>query len=253
MGEVRKPFQGVLNIIRFNWHFYVIAIVLVLLILFLANFTNPTIKIISQVVSLLILITIIVSLSVSYYVYDLSGLYKFEWIQKDDSEDLSIININAGFDETSDLLKHKFINSNFTALDFYDPDKHTEVSIKRARKQYPPYPNTKEIKTSDIELESSSIDKVFMLLSAHEIRNEIERILFFSELKRVLKPNGQIIVMEHLRDVSTFMAYNIGAFHFHSKSSWLHTFNESKLNVISKSKMTPFISIFTLDKNGNSL
>jgi uncharacterized membrane protein len=84
MERVRKPFQGILNIIRFNWHFYVIAIVLVFLILLLSAFSNPTTKIISQIVSLLISITILVSLSVSYYVYDLSGFYKLEWIKNND-------------------------------------------------------------------------------------------------------------------------------------------------------------------------
>jgi ubiquinone/menaquinone biosynthesis C-methylase UbiE len=182
----------------------------------------------------------------------LSGFYKLEWIKNND-DNISIININAGFDETSELLKMKFVNSNFTALDFYNPNKHTEVSIKRARKQYPPYPNTKEIETSKIDLESNSIDKVFVILSAHEIRNKTERIIFFSELNRILKPKGQIIVIEHLRDISNFIAYNIGSFHFHSKSSWLNTFNKSKLRVISEIKNTPFISTFTLEKNGITL
>jgi len=252
MEKVRKPFQGILNIIRFNWHFYVIAIVLIFLILLLSAFTNSTIKTTLLIFSLLISITIFVSLSVSYYVYDLSGFYKFEWIENNDNE-ISIININAGFDETSELLKRKFINSNFIALDFYNPKKHTEVSIKRARKQYPPYPNTKEIETSKIDLESNSIDKVFVILSAHEIRNKTERIAFFSELNRILKEKGQIVVIEHLRDISNFIAYNIGSFHFYSKQSWLNIFKKSKLRVISEVKNTPFISTFTLKKNGITL
>lgn len=131
--------------------------------------------------------------------------------------------------------------------------KHTEVSIKRARKKYPPYPQTKKIETLKIDLESNSIDKVFVIFSAHEIRNREERIIFFSELNRILKPKGQIFVIEHLRDVSNFIAYNIGYFHFYSKSTWLNTFNKSNLKLSSEMKSTPFISIFTLEKNGNTL
>lgn len=252
MDKVRKPFQGISNIIRFNWHFYVIAIVLILLILLLSTFSNSTIKSILQIFTLLISITILISLFVSYYAYDLSDFYKFKWIKNNDNN-ISIININAGFDETSELLKRKFMNSNFTALDFYNPKKHTEVSIKRARKQYPPYPNTKITEPSKIEIESNSIDKIFVILSAHEIRNKEERIVFFSELNRILKPKGQIIVIEHLRDISNFLAYNIGSFHFYSKSTWLNTFNKSKLRVLSEIKNTPFISTFTLEKNGITL
>jgi len=89
-------------------------------------------------------------------------------------------------------------------------------------------------------------------MSAHEIRDNDERSVFFSELNRVLKPKGQIIVIEHLRDFNNFIAYNIGFFHFHSKTTWLRTFNESKLKFVSENKSTPFISIFTLEQNGNT-
>jgi|TARA_B110000259_G_scaffold184602_1_gene231970 ubiquinone/menaquinone biosynthesis C-methylase UbiE len=252
MERIRKPFQGILNIIRFNWHLYIIAIVLVVLIIFVKNFTNTTLKMFLQIVGILISITVFASVSISYYVYDLSGFYRFDWIKKDQRK-ISIVNINAGFDETSELLKKKFENSNFTALDFYNPYKHTEISIKRARKQYPPHEKTKEIKTSKIDLEGNSIDKVFVILSAHEIRNNEERILFFCELNRILKPKGQIVVIEHLRDLSNFIAYNVGAFHFHSKSTWLNNFNNSNLKLVTEIKSTPFISIFILEKNGSTL
>ncbi len=41
-----------------------------------------------------------------------------------------------------------------------------------------------------------------------------KELSFFNELNRVLKPNGQIVVTEHLRDLNNFLAYNIGFFHF---------------------------------------
>ena len=37
MAVARKPFQGVSNIIRFNWHFYLLALVMVSLLLWLAG------------------------------------------------------------------------------------------------------------------------------------------------------------------------------------------------------------------------
>ena len=89
------------------------------------------------------------------------------------------------------MLQTKFKNAELIALDFYDPKKHTEVSIKRAREAYPPFANTTQIQTSHLQLESNSADKIFVILSAHEIRNENERITFFKELTRVIKPSGQ--------------------------------------------------------------
>jgi Sulfate permease family len=123
MEKIRKPFQGVGNIIRFNWHFYILSLGLILFILIFAKYLNETYKPYLYLLCFLILLPIFISLCVSYYVYDVSKLYSLSWIN-DNEENISIININAGFDETSILLKEKFPNSKLTVLDFYDPTKH---------------------------------------------------------------------------------------------------------------------------------
>lgn len=235
MEQIRKPFQGILNIIKFNWHFYILSIVLLCGLLVLYYYFPSHFYIL--VIFTLILATTLISLSVSYYVYDLSNLYQLDWLA-DSNEKLKIVNISAGFDETSALLRAKFAAAELIALDFYNPKTHTEVSIKRARKAYPAFPNTKEITTSNLTLEEGSIDKIFVILAAHEIRDEVERVVFFNELKKALKPNGEIFVTEHLRDSANFFAYNIGFFHFLSKSSWYKTFTASKLKIGREQKIT---------------
>ncbi len=251
MESIRKPFQGIGNIVRFNWHFYLMSIGFVVLILVLNNYLNEKYSIYTSIFCFLIVATTLISLLVSYYVYDGSELYKLTWLDeimltKTDK----IVNINAGFDETSILLKDKFPKAELIVFDFYDPKKHTEISIKRARKAYPPYPETQSIITSNIPLSDKGIDTLFVTLSAHEIRNDEERIVFFKELRRVLKQSGQIIVTEHLRDLPNFLAYNIGFFHFYSKSLWMTTFKKSDLEIAQEIKITPFISTFILKKNG---
>ncbi len=90
-----------------------------------------------------------------------------------------LVNINAGFDETSLLLKEKYPDSDLIVFDFYDPVKHTEISIERARKAYPQFPGTTKISTNNIPLKDNSADYIFLLLAAHEIRNDEERIDVF--------------------------------------------------------------------------
>jgi hypothetical protein len=252
METLRKPCQGVLNIIRFNWHFYVVALSLVLAISFTAHYFEKPYTNFIYILNSIALSVIIVSLLASLYVYDIAGLYELNWINQNNSEN-TIVNINAGFDETSHLLQDKFKSAKLIVLDFYDPEKHTEVSIRRARKAYPPFRETKQIKTVNTEIADNAADKIFVILSAHEIRNEMERTAFFKELNRVIKPTGQIYVTEHLRDLSNFLVYNIGCFHFYSKYSWLKTFNNANLKIEQEIKFTPFISIFILNKNGNTL
>jgi SAM-dependent methyltransferase len=252
METIRKPFQGVLNIIRFNWHFYVIAFFIVFFLILISKYFDEPISKIIYTVCILIIITTFISLLVSFYIYDLSGFYSLNWLETQTTRAV-IVNINAGFDETSWLLKDKFKNAELIILDFYNPLKHTEASIKRARKAYPPFPETKRIETSNSQLNDNSVDTIFVIFCAHEIRDDNERLIFLKELKRLIKPNGRIYVVEHLRDIPNFLAYNIGFFHFYSKTSWHHLFKLNDLNIQQEMKLTPFISTFILSKNGNTL
>ncbi|WP_255431216.1 class I SAM-dependent methyltransferase [Pedobacter sp. N36a] len=193
----------------------------------------------------------VISLSVSHYVYDLSALYDFNWLDIPETIQ-KVININAGFDETSVILGKMLMASELIVLDFYDPLIHTEVSIKRARKAYPAFPGTRSVTSDNLQLEENSADKIFVILSAHEIRNKEERISFFKELKRIVKPSGQIFIVEHLRDEANFLAYSIGFLHFYSKSTWVKVFQAAELKIQNEIKITPFISTFILEKNGNT-
>src|SRR5208282_3268556 len=123
--------------------------------------------------------------------------------------------------------------------------------IRRARRACLPLPGTRSIGTADIPLPDDSADKVFLTLSAHEIRNRDERIVFFQSLKRCLKPTGQILVTEHLRDLPNFLAYTVGFFHFLSAASWHETFRQAGLRIAAKRKTTPFITTYVLEKHGN--
>jgi ubiquinone/menaquinone biosynthesis C-methylase UbiE len=247
----RKPLQGVTNIVRFNWHFYLIAgIVLGSLIVFKSVLPSPVQTPIVWF-SILTLFAIIVSLVISFLVYDISDLYQIKWLENVGQK--KVLNINAGFDETSAVIQNKFPKCDLVVCDFYDPKKHTEVSIKRARKAYPPFQNTIQTTTNELPFPDKSFDCSVAILSAHEIRDEQERILFFKEIHRVTNDSGEIFVTEHLRDWKNFMAYTIGFLHFHSRSSWLNTFEQANLVVKREVKTTPFITTFILEKNGNTL
>ncbi len=245
MAAIRKPLQGIWNVIRFNWHFYLLSIGFVFGILIFNRLLPELYHIFGNTMVAFLVIMTTISILVTFYVYDLSDLYKLAWLDEFDTQkNLKIANINAGFDETSVLLVDKFSNARLSVFDFYDPSKHTEISIKRARKAYPPFPNTQQIDTSVIPIMDADI--IFLILSAHEIRNEEERNIFFNELRKTLNSEGRIIVVEHLRNLPNFLAYNIGAFHFISKKSWYRTFENSSLVVLREVMITPFITVFTL-------
>ena len=252
-GVNRKPFQGVINIIRFNWHFYVIAVVLLCGLFIVRSFLPVQFHIIIYAVIFLAGTGTLISLFVSYYIYDFSGIYSLSFLNGLNINSTSrLVNIHAGFDETSEILKTKFPESELIVFDFYDPVKHTEVSIKRARKAYPPYPGTVSIETTNPPLEKDSVDYIFLIFAAHEIRGNDERAEFFKQLQSALKPSGRLIVTEHRRDFNNFLAFNFGFFHFFPESVWVNTFKNAGLEIEATSKFTPFVKNFILRKNGTA-
>jgi ubiquinone/menaquinone biosynthesis C-methylase UbiE len=107
------------------------------------------------------------------------------------------------------------------------------------------YPNTQEIKTSYIPLENASVDVVFLLSAAHEIRKESEKVQFLKECNRICKPEGKVIMVEHLRDFPNFLAFSIGFTHFFSGKVWERVFKKAGFNSVSEVKFTPFMSVFS--------
>ena len=119
MAISRKPFQGVFNIIKFNWHFYLLSFALIVLMLF-ASFFIPVFYPYVITASVIIALLSIISLLVSFYVYDVSSLYQLKWFNKfNEGKPVTILNINAGFDETSELLQVKFKKAALVIFDFY--------------------------------------------------------------------------------------------------------------------------------------
>jgi SAM-dependent methyltransferase len=242
----RRNFQGVLNILSFNRHFYVVGFIALALIIgskFIFNWDNG----LFWVVILAFIYGLTMPLFVSAYVYDFSGFYNFDWLKKmkiEDTKDKFNLNINAGFDETSFIIKSILPFSKLQVYDFYNAKHHTEQAITRARKVSLFYPNTQQINSNSIPLNDNSVDNIFLLSAIHEIRRHDEKVQFLKECRRVCKPNGKVIMVEHLRNFPNFVAFTIGFTHFFSKKTWKKAFEEAGFISFKETKFTPFMSIF---------
>lgn len=245
---IRSPFQGVCNIIRFNWPFFLFSAAGVALIGFAYPYLPDNLKVYWYFSVFTPLFAISASLTTSYYIYDYSGLYQLRWLAHLLTQESRILNIHAGFDETSTLIKHKFPGIEIEACDFYDPTKHTEASIRRARATYPAFPGTRSIVTSSMPAAERSVDFVLAIFSLHEIRDREERIAFMKNITNCLRPNGKIIVVEHRRDLANFLAYTIGFLHFLSASEWDTTFHNAGLYIEREIKLNPFITCTILTR-----
>ena len=247
----RSRFEGVLNIVRFNWQFYALAFAALAVIAGLV-FVSALPGIFTFALAIgaaTAAFYLCGSLLVSHVIYDRSDLYRFAWLRKINLPAKgNFINVHSGFDETSVHLQRVFPDADWQILDFYNPKIHTEVSIARARKHRPPLPQTIGIQADNWPLGSGSADAVFGLLAVHEIRSDEGKAAFFGEARRVLRPGGIFVLAEHPRDAANFMAYGPGFLHFFSERTWHKAFAEAGFQVADAFGITPFVRIFVLKK-----
>lgn len=242
----RGRFQGLITIVRFNWHFFALAAVGVAFLFAAACFLPPRLSALAGFAAAAASLAVFVSLAASYIAYDASGLYNLDWLSPWMPAGGAAANLHAGFDETSGILQTAHPGLRWEVLVFYDPDKHTEISIQRARAVHPPQPGTLSVRTTSLPLPDASLDRALLLLAAHEIRDHAERVTFFREIRRTLRSDGLVIVTEHLRDRENLFAYHFGAWHFHTPAEWLATFAEAGLVIVTRQKLNPFITLVVL-------
>lgn len=243
----RGKWDGMLAIARFNWPFYAVAGGVLLMAIVVTGYFTVS----GGLVILGCAYFLLGSLGVSHWVYDLSDLYKWSWLDRalGKSRVEKIALCHSGFDEASGMLKRKFLNSEWRVLDHYDPATMTEASIRRARTLFPPTAGTVAARFDQWPVEDGSLDVVFGLLAIHELRSDAERAAWFAEGKRCLTIDGRIVLVEHVRDLANFVAFGPGFLHFHSVAAWRRSWKSGGLELKDAFRITPFVRVFVLKQS----
>jgi ubiquinone/menaquinone biosynthesis C-methylase UbiE len=84
------------------------------------------------------------------------------------------------------------------------------------------------------------VDAAFVVFTAHELRRAESRERLFRELARVVRPGGEIVVVEHLRDWRNFLAFGPGFLHFLPERAW----RTASLRIARTFTITPFVRVF---------
>lgn len=247
----RGKWQGTWTIVRFNWPFYVAA--LVALLVGAGGFFGSDLLPVKSVGAVAVagsLYFLIGSLGVSHLVYDRSDLYRWTWLSRAlrGARTERMIFCHSGFDEISRELRERFDGSGWVVLDHHDGTRMTEASIRRARRLFPPTADTRSAPYDRWPAETATSDVVLGLLAIHELRTEQERTAWFAEAGRCLKPGGRVVLVEHTRDLANFMAFGPGFLHFHSAGSWRACWERAGLQTTDEFRVTPWVRIFVVSK-----
>jgi hypothetical protein len=138
----RRPYQGVVQILQFNWRSYVAtagSIGVALLALPFLTGPGRTVLLLGTGPALFWLAS---SLLVSHYVYDRFPLYDLNWVCPVLSRaPRRWINIHCGLDETSALLAEIFPDAASQVVDIFDPrnDRDVHTGSAPSHASYEPF------------------------------------------------------------------------------------------------------------------
>ena len=188
---------------------------------------------------------LVISIAVSHYVYDRSPLYGLRWLSEClPREPRTWVQLHAGLDETSGAIGVLFPAARGEVLDIFDPADMTEPSIAQARNVA-----RVEARAADwraLPMATGACDAAFLIFTAHEFRRAPVRARFFREVARVLRGNGDLIVVEHLRDWANFLAFGPGFLHFLPARAWLTAAESGGFEIRRRFHVTPFVNVFAM-------
>jgi SAM-dependent methyltransferase len=244
----RRSHQGVAWVVRFNWPHY-LGVALLALGWIAAEACFPFADVLHALLRVAVglgLYWTFASLLASFWVYDQSGLYRWNWL--DDflpSPPERWVNLHAGFDETSTMLRTRYPHSASQVWSFYNPVVMTKKSIHRAHGLKLQAAKHTAVHYASLPSPDCMWDCAFVIFSAHELRSPEAREQFFAEISRILKRGGRLVLVEHLRDVANGMAYGPGILHFFSRGEWRRVASSAGFDIEQERHMTPFVRIFS--------
>lgn len=244
---MRRPYQGVLQILEFNQRRYVATLIGVAAALLALPYLQPAFRAGIYLFAAPALFWTVSSLLVSHYVYDVFPLYDLTWLSQALLQNPKRwVNIHCGLDETSHLLTGTFPDAAGTVVDIFDPRVMTEASIRQAQRADRAAIAPVRARHDELPFESESFDAAFCNFAAHELRTHAQRVKLFKEVARILAVGGEFVVIEHLRDWRNFLAFGPGFLHFFSQRAWRCAAAHAGLVLSSEFSKTPFVHVFIL-------
>lgn len=230
-SETSKSWEGAMEIIRFNWPMYAVAVAVCGACLWRRDRLSLVVLAVTAYWS-------IGSVAVSHWIYDLSPLGHWDWlVDWIGYAEGPWAMIQAGFDSSHGALRRAFPRPPEAVVDLYGAPGVGGASIRRARAENPPDAPALQ----SLPAANAAYEIVVAIFALHEIRSPAGREAMFASIRDSLAPGGRLVVVEHARDWRNFLAFGPGFLHFQPKGEWRRCAGAAGLRFERERSITPFV------------
>jgi len=231
-----------LNLIYYSWPLYATILSILTITIFLAF--DPSYCLPAIVVAIPFAWFGIASIVAFYWMYDTNTFFSCAWIpEKLKLSPKHCLQVSLGLKETTLQLNEVFSNCNHETLDIFDPLIMTEPGLRRARKCQNLSPNTC-VPFNNFPIQDHWANSSFLILAAHEIRDQRKRDELFVEMIKKTREGGDLIVVEHIRNLLSYISFGPGAFHIYPKKEWTRISEKFNLELIEQFWVNPYIYVY---------
>lgn len=239
-------FRRALELATFNWPLYLLAGLGLLGGIGLASVASlpPAARWIGGGVAVLSAWYACASFLAFHWMFDRSRLLDWRWLREEfNTPPAHFVAITAGVEIAAIAWHEIFPNSHVEALDIFDPRVMPASAIARAHQS-----TGRAANACSLPVASGSVDAVFVVLAAHEIRDQDRRVVFFHELARITSPTGQCLLIEHPRTIWSALAFGPGHWHFYPRSVWQQLAQETGWAIVRQRSFSPFVDAYVLQR-----
>ncbi|MFE6886784.1 class I SAM-dependent methyltransferase [Streptomyces sp. NPDC057694] len=241
--------SGVRDVVAYNWPQYAAGLATAVAAATVAPRLPGPLRRLARTGSALALTLLGTATAASWYVYDRSELYGYDWLAALlPAGPSAYVVVSTGLDEVSAPLAARWPTARRTAIDLYDPALTDEGSIRRARRRVPPPAHAVPGRPGALPAPSADADAVLLVFAAHELRRARDREHLFAECARLLRPGGTLLVAEHLRNVPNTAAFGPGAWHFLPRKEWLRLAAHAGLRHQAERRVAHLVTAFAFTK-----
>jgi ubiquinone/menaquinone biosynthesis C-methylase UbiE len=164
-----------------------------------------------------------------------------------------IAHIDLGLRRQAMLLSSRLTTGMITVIDVYNPQLMTDSSLSRARRQAPSAIQDPRLDWYDgqfnlLPLPDSCVEAVFISQVLSEFNQHGDRQVLLREIKRILKPNGRLLLAEQTASWLNWLLVGSSTAKLQPVEYWHDLLVEAGFDVIRQEQIQGLINCLRADK-----